>query len=51
MRLCWKAPQIWGFAFRKRLKGFEPSTYCMAISSSLLQTTPKCLQIRRYRPR
>jgi hypothetical protein len=31
--------------FRKRLKGFEPSTFCMASSCSRLQRAPKSLQI------
>jgi hypothetical protein len=30
--------------FPKRLKGFEPSTFCMAISSSRSQIAPKFLQ-------
>ena len=33
---------------RKRLKGFEPSTFCMASSSSATEIAPKCLQISRY---
>jgi hypothetical protein len=34
--------------FGERLKGFEPSTFCMAISSSRSQSVPKCLQIGRF---
>ena len=30
--------------FRKRLKGFEPSTFCMASSCSLVQNAPEYLQ-------
>ena len=30
----------------KRLKGFEPSTFCMASSESAPEVTLKCLQIR-----
>jgi hypothetical protein len=32
----------------KRLKGFEPSTFCMASSSSVSQINAKCLQMGRY---
>jgi hypothetical protein len=32
----------------KRLKGFEPSAFCMASSSSDLEISTKCLQIGRY---
>jgi hypothetical protein len=35
-------------ARRTRLKGFEPSTFCMASSSSRSQIAPKCLQIDGY---
>src|SRR5919106_1233764 len=34
--------------FAKRLKGFEPSTFCMASSSSTPEIVAKCLQISRY---
>jgi hypothetical protein len=36
-------------AFSKRLKGFEPSTFCMASSCSRLQGGPNYLQIHRFR--
>jgi hypothetical protein len=32
-------------AFLKRLMGFEPSTFCMASSTSASEIVPKCLQI------
>ena len=28
--------------------GFEPTTFCMASSSSATEIAPKCLQISRY---
>ena len=36
---------------KKRLKGFEPSTFCMASSGSRLQRAPKYLQIHGFRRR
>jgi hypothetical protein len=42
---------IWGSVEpdpAKRLKGFEPSTFCMASSSSTPEIVAKCLQISRY---
>jgi hypothetical protein len=39
-----KTPHFAG-PFPKRLKGFEPSTFCMASSCSLVQNVSKCLQI------
>ena len=35
--------------FTKRLKGFEPSTFCMASSCSRLHSAAKYLQIRAFR--
>jgi hypothetical protein len=32
----------------ERLMGFEPTTFCMAISSCRSQIIPKCLQIDQY---
>jgi hypothetical protein len=36
--------------FGKRLMGFEPTTFCMASSSSAPEIVPKCLQIDGYPP-
>jgi hypothetical protein len=36
--------------FQKRLMGFEPTTFCMASSTSASPITPKGLQTGVYRP-
>ena len=44
---CAYAKDLQMQAFQERLKGFEPSTFCMASSCSAPESAPKCLQIRR----